>query len=111
MSQHTNTYDRFATLFSYPSQDFKKNIESLRKNWITEFALQPSPSDDTKLAQLNKAKSHLESFINSVQLLTTVEMEELYTRLHAVSRSTHRRGILETDLSFLAGGPEDRARS
>lgn len=38
------------------------------------------------------------------------KMEELYVRLHDVSRKTHRRGILETDLSFLTRGPGARAR-
>ena len=33
-------------------------------------------------------------------------MERLYTMLHDVSRATHRRGILEADLSFLDGSPE-----
>jgi glycosyltransferase involved in cell wall biosynthesis len=33
-------------------------------------------------------------------------MERLYTILHDVSRATHRRGILEADLSFLDGSPE-----
>ena len=31
------------------------------------------------------------------------KMERLYDLLHRVSRPTHRRGILEADLSFLAG--------
>jgi len=35
-------------------------------------------------------------------------MERLYTMLHDVSRATHRRGILEADLSFLDGSPEER---
>ena len=32
------------------------------------------------------------------------KMERLYTILHEVSRRTHRRGVLEKDLSFLTGG-------
>ena len=32
------------------------------------------------------------------------KMERLYTILHEVSRRTHRRGVLEQDLSFLTGG-------
>jgi len=32
------------------------------------------------------------------------KMERLYTLLHAVSRATHRRGVLEADLSFLTAG-------
>ena len=31
------------------------------------------------------------------------KMERLYDLLHRVSRPTHRRGMLEADLSFLAG--------
>jgi hypothetical protein len=31
-------------------------------------------------------------------------MERLYSLLHEVSRPTKRRGILEQDLTFLAGG-------
>jgi hypothetical protein len=30
-------------------------------------------------------------------------MERLYTMLHDLSRRTHRRGLLEQDLSFLTG--------
>jgi glycosyltransferase involved in cell wall biosynthesis len=33
------------------------------------------------------------------------KMERLYAILHEVSRRTHRRGVLEQDLSFLTGGP------
>ena len=33
------------------------------------------------------------------------KMEQLYPLLHAVSRRTHRRGILKEDLSFLDGSP------
>lgn len=33
------------------------------------------------------------------------KMERLYTILHDVSRRTHRRGVLDADLSFLATGP------
>jgi glycosyltransferase involved in cell wall biosynthesis len=33
------------------------------------------------------------------------KMERLYAILHDVSRRTHRRGVLEQDLSFLTGGP------
>ncbi len=36
------------------------------------------------------------------------KMERLYTLLHEVSRPTHRKGILQQDLSFLDGGPESR---
>jgi glycosyltransferase involved in cell wall biosynthesis len=32
------------------------------------------------------------------------KMERLYTILHDVSRSTHRRGVLRADLSFLTSG-------
>jgi glycosyltransferase involved in cell wall biosynthesis len=32
------------------------------------------------------------------------KMERLYTLLHDVSRATHRRGVLEADLSFLTAG-------
>jgi glycosyltransferase involved in cell wall biosynthesis len=32
------------------------------------------------------------------------KMERLYEILHGVSRRTHRRGVLEQDLSFLNGG-------
>ena len=32
------------------------------------------------------------------------KMERLYDLLHDVSRRTHRRGVLDADLSFLAGG-------
>jgi hypothetical protein len=32
-------------------------------------------------------------------------MERLYAILHDVSRRTHRRGVLDADLSFLDGGP------
>jgi hypothetical protein len=31
------------------------------------------------------------------------KMERLYEILHDVSRRTHRRGVIEQDLSFLAG--------
>ena len=34
------------------------------------------------------------------------KMERLYTLLHAVSRPTRRRGILEQDLSFLSAGAD-----
>jgi glycosyltransferase involved in cell wall biosynthesis len=34
------------------------------------------------------------------------KMERLYTLLHQVSRPTKRLGILQQDLSFLAGGAE-----
>jgi glycosyltransferase involved in cell wall biosynthesis len=39
------------------------------------------------------------------------KMERLYDLLYRLSRPTHRRGILEADLSFLAGraGRADRA--
>jgi glycosyltransferase involved in cell wall biosynthesis len=33
------------------------------------------------------------------------KMERLYGILHDVSRRTHRRGVLDADLSFLTGGP------
>ena len=33
------------------------------------------------------------------------KMERLYAILHDVSRRTHRRGVLDADLSFLDGGP------
>jgi hypothetical protein len=33
-------------------------------------------------------------------------MERLYTLLQQVSRATKRRGILQQDLSFLAGGAD-----
>jgi glycosyltransferase involved in cell wall biosynthesis len=36
------------------------------------------------------------------------KMERLYELLHDVSRPTHRKGILDQDLSFLGGGPEAR---
>jgi len=32
------------------------------------------------------------------------KMERLYTLLHDVSRATHRRGVLQADLSFLTAG-------
>jgi hypothetical protein len=32
------------------------------------------------------------------------KMERLYDLLHHVSRPTHRRGVLQADLSFLTGG-------
>ena len=39
-------------------------------------------------------------------------MERLYKLLHRVSRPTHRRGVLEADLSFLddAGCRDDASR-
>jgi glycosyltransferase involved in cell wall biosynthesis len=33
------------------------------------------------------------------------KMEQLYALLHRVSRATHRRGVLASDLSFLTGNP------
>jgi glycosyltransferase involved in cell wall biosynthesis len=36
------------------------------------------------------------------------KMERLYELLHEVSRRSHRKGILDQDLSFLDGGPETR---
>lgn len=35
-------------------------------------------------------------------------MERLYTILHRVSKATHRRGVLEADLSFLTGSVEEK---
>jgi len=32
------------------------------------------------------------------------KMEQLYDLLHRVSKPTHRKGVLQADLSFLAGG-------
>jgi hypothetical protein len=34
---------------------------------------------------------------------SVVEMERLYDLLHRVSKATHRKGVLGSDLSFLTG--------
>jgi len=81
----------------------KGNAKALADQIVT---LMDDPDERTRLsghARVTGTRYDIRRFVE--------QMEELYTRLHAVSRSTHRRGILETDLSFLAGGPEDRARS
>ena len=81
----------------------KGNAKALAEQIVT---LMDDPGERARLsshARVTATRYDIRRFVE--------QMEELYTRLHAVSRSTHRRGILETDLSFLAGGPEGRARS
>jgi len=80
----------------------KRNAKALADQIVT---LMDDPAERARLsghARVTGTRYDIRRFVE--------QMEELYTRLHAVSRSTHRRGILETDLSFLAGGPEDRTR-
>ncbi len=48
-------------------------------------------------ARLSASRFDIASFVR--------KMEQLYPLLHDVSRRTHRRGILQEDLSFLDGSP------
>ena len=64
------------------------------------LALMDAPAERARLsanARLTGANYDISAFVR--------KMERLYTILHDVSRRTHRRGVLEQDLSFLTGGP------
>ena len=61
-------------------------------------AMMDDPGERARLAAHARATGSRYDIRN-----VTGQMEELYERLHATSRTTHRRGILETDLSFLTG--------
>ena len=64
------------------------------------LALMDAPAERARLsanARLTGANYDISAFVR--------KMERLYTILYDVSRPTHRRGVLEQDLSFLTGGP------
>ena len=63
------------------------------------LALMESPAERARLsanARATGAQYDIGAFVR--------KMERLYAILHEVSRRTHRRGVLEQDLSFLTGG-------
>ncbi|MCU0257242.1 MAG: glycosyltransferase family 4 protein [Vicinamibacterales bacterium] len=61
--------------------------------------LMDDPAERARLAANAHATGHRYDIRRFVE-----KCERLYTLLHEVSRRTHRRGILEQDLSFLDGG-------
>ncbi len=64
------------------------------------IALMDSPAERAKLSANARAtglKYDIAVFVR--------KMERLYGILHDVSRPTHRRGVLDADLSFLSDGP------
>jgi glycosyltransferase involved in cell wall biosynthesis len=67
-------------------------------------ALHDQPDERARLAMNARATGRRYDIQRFVE-----KMERLYGLLHEVSRPTHRRGILEQDLSFLTEGPEVRA--
>jgi glycogen(starch) synthase len=63
------------------------------------LALMDAPAERARLAanaRLTGANYDIDAFVR--------KMERLYVILHDVSRRTHRRGVLDQDLSFLTGG-------
>ncbi len=61
-------------------------------------ALMDDPAERARLSANARATGHRYDIRRFVE-----KCERLYTMLHEVSRRTHRRGILEQDLSFLDG--------
>jgi glycosyltransferase involved in cell wall biosynthesis len=80
----------------------KRNAEALADRIVD---LMDRPDERARLAanaRVTGTRYDIKRFVE--------KMERLYTLLHDVSRPTHRRGILEQDLSFLEGGPRERAQ-
>jgi glycosyltransferase involved in cell wall biosynthesis len=76
----------------------KRNARALADEIL---ALMDAPAERARLsanARLTGANYDISAFVR--------KMERLYAILHDVSRRTHRRGVLEQDLSFLTGGRE-----
>jgi glycosyltransferase involved in cell wall biosynthesis len=74
----------------------KRNARALADQIV---ALMDAPGERARLsanARLTGADYDIGAFVR--------KMERLYVLLHEVSRRTHRKGILEQDLSFLTGG-------
>ena len=74
----------------------KRNARALADQIV---ALMEAPGERARLsanARLTGADYDIGAFVR--------KMERLYVLLHGVSRRTHRRGILDEDLSFLTGG-------
>ena len=74
----------------------KRNARALADQIV---ALMEAPGERARLsanAGLTGADYDIGAFVR--------KMERLYVLLHGVSRRTHRRGILDEDLSFLTGG-------
>jgi glycosyltransferase involved in cell wall biosynthesis len=74
----------------------KRNADALAEKivWAME-----QPADRARLAataRLTGQQFGIDAFVH--------KMERLYVLLHDVSRSTHRRGVLRADLSFLTSG-------
>jgi glycosyltransferase involved in cell wall biosynthesis len=73
----------------------KRNAKALADEIL---ALMAAPDDRARLAanaRVTGAGYDIKAFVR--------KMERLYEILHDVSRRTHRRGVLEQDLSFLTG--------
>jgi glycosyltransferase involved in cell wall biosynthesis len=74
----------------------KRNARALADQTV---ALMDAPEERARLAgnaRITGRGSDIGAFVR--------KMERLYEVLHDVSRRTHRRGVLEQDLSFLDGG-------
>ena len=74
----------------------KRNARALADEIV---ALMDAPAERARLsanARVTGGSYDIGAFVR--------KMERLYTILHDVSRRTHRRGVLEQDLSFLTGG-------
>ena len=74
----------------------KRNVEALADKivWAMDH-----PADRARLgaaAHVTGQQFGIDAFVH--------KMERLYVLLHEVSRSTHRRGVLRADLSFLTSG-------
>jgi glycosyltransferase involved in cell wall biosynthesis len=74
----------------------KRNAEALAEKivWAIDH-----PADRARLgaaARVTGQQFGIDAFVR--------KMERLYVLLHEVSRSTHRRGVLRADLSFLTSG-------
>lgn len=73
----------------------RRNARALADEML---ALMDAPSERARLsanARVTGGSYDIGAFVR--------KMERLYTMLHDVSRRTHRRGVLEQDLSFLTG--------
>ncbi|MFO7695271.1 MAG: glycosyltransferase family 4 protein [Vicinamibacterales bacterium] len=73
----------------------RRNARALADQML---ALMNAPADRARLsanARVTGGQYDIHAFVR--------KMERLYTMLHDVSRRTHRRGVLEQDLSFLTG--------
>jgi glycosyltransferase involved in cell wall biosynthesis len=79
----------------------KRNAQALADAIV---ALYDQPDERARLATNARATGRRYDIQRFVE-----KMERLYGILHDVSRKTHRRGVLEQDLSFLTDGPEVRA--